>query len=254
MIQLMREERRALYCITSSQQIPNQHATTTKQNREKIFFCCKSEDLCCSHICRARWVKTASFKSSVFTLNLQYLGKLPPSTRIQGHTISFPSVSHGACCLQRALPLCPGMLLKVRFPGIRGSSSQKQRYWTFYFLFAATALPVFSDFSAADCISEKDTGKGSFRCPYPSVSWYHSELTWLPVPCKAVSWLLWSILMRYQPEHNISQPWPLHPPLGAVALQAQQSFIRQGISPGAFSTSCSFLREVKELGWGAPKN
>lgn len=97
MIQLIREEKRALYCITCSQQVPNQHATTTKQNREELFFRCKSEDLCCSHICWVRGgvgvVKIASFKICVrqlFTLNLQYLGKLPPSTGVQGHNISFP--------------------------------------------------------------------------------------------------------------------------------------------------------------------
>lgn len=38
MIQLMREDKRALYCITCCQQVPNQHATTTKRNREEYFF------------------------------------------------------------------------------------------------------------------------------------------------------------------------------------------------------------------------
>ena len=69
--------------------------------------------------------------------------------------ISFPSVNQGGCCLWRALPLCPGMLLKVRFLGIRGNPNQKQRYWTFSFLFAVTALSVVSDFSTAACVSEK---------------------------------------------------------------------------------------------------
>lgn len=147
---------------------------------KNIFFSCESEDLCYSHICRARHVKVASFKICVrhlFTLNLWYSGKLLPSTGIQGHTISFPSVNEGDCCLRRALPLCPGVLLEVRFPGIRGNPNQKQRYWTFSFLFPVTALSVVSNFSTADCVSEKDVGKGSFQPPYPSVSWYHSELT-----------------------------------------------------------------------------
>jgi len=164
MIQLISEEQRALYHITFSQQVSNQHATTTKQNREELFFHCKSEDLRCSHICRARGVKIASFKAcarQLFTLNPQYLGKLPTSTGIQGHTISFPSVNRGGCCLQRAPRLCPGVLLKVRFPGTRGNPNQKQRYWTFSFLFPVTALSVVSDFCTADG-ARRTRVKGTF--------------------------------------------------------------------------------------------
>lgn len=95
----------------------------------------------------------------------------------------------------------------------------------------------------------EDMGKGGFQCPYPSVSWYHSEPSWLLVSCKAVSWLLWSILMHYHPEHDTSQPRPFHPPLGTVALQAQRRSVKQRISPWAFfSTSCSFSGVVKESG------
>lgn len=182
----------------------------------------------------------------LFILNLQYLSELAPSTGIQGHTISLPPVNQGGCCLQWALRVCHDVPFKVRFPGIRGNPNQKQRYWIFF-------LPLSSSFSCQWLqhyrLCEKDTGEGSFWSPYPSVSICHSELTWLLVSCKAVSWLLWRVLTCYQPEHNTSLPWPLHPPLGTVALQAQQSFTRQGICPGAFfSTSCSFSSVVKEPG------
>lgn len=68
--------------------------------------------------------------------------------------------------------------------------------------------------STLQTLSEKDTDRGSFQHHYLSASRYRSKLPWLPVPCRAVSWLLWSVPVCYQPEHHASQPWPLHPPVG----------------------------------------
>lgn len=90
-----------------------------KAEQGRIIFLWEKWGSLFSYICWARGVKIASSKISIrqlFTLNLQYLGKLPPSTGIQEHTISFPSVNQGGWSLRRALPFHPGMPLKGRFP------------------------------------------------------------------------------------------------------------------------------------------